>query len=335
MKFFTLLSFLSLTVLGALHSDNMIRAAIDIGMGGPKLHIAEVDLKTRKIIRTLHVQRYFVNFYEAPSQSADRQLHQAVMKQGLQAFKEAVVKAKEFKAEKIVAIGTAAFRFAANGKELADLIHQETAIPVHIVDQNLEGTLAFEAVLAQMDVDAEHLIVWDMGGGSIQFVLKKPDGSLSVHCEHHGVGAFTDFIIEKIQWRNILKHRTPNPMSADDIVLATAHAQHLFSQTVDAAFKDKIRESKTIVVGVGNAFGYGIAPKMKGKLPFTMEDLAQVVQNLAGKTDEDLGGGDYAFCEGSNAILALGFMRGLGIQKLHILKVNNADGALLHEPFWK
>jgi len=33
-----------------------IRAAIDIGMGGPKLQIAEVDTVTNKIVKTIHTQ---------------------------------------------------------------------------------------------------------------------------------------------------------------------------------------------------------------------------------------------------------------------------------------
>ncbi len=81
-------------------------------------------------------------------------------------------------------------------------------------------------------------------------------------------------------------------------------------------------------------FGYGIAAMVADKNPFCLDDLATVVHDLVGKTDADLGGGEFAFCEGSNTLLAFGFMRGLGIKQVDILNVNNADGAMIYEPFW-
>ena len=65
----------------------------------------------------------------------------------------------------------------------------------------------------------------------------------------------------------------------------------------------------------------------------SLDDIATVVQGLAGKTDADFGG-EFAFCEGSNTVLALGFMRNLDIQQIHVVNVNNADGAIVYQPFW-
>jgi hypothetical protein len=107
------------------------------------------------------------------------------------------------------------------------------------------------------------------------------------------------------------------------------------SQKVGVAFRNKMNDPHTTVVGTGSVFGFGISAMVDGKNPFSLEDLATAVESLPGKTDADLGGGDYAFCEGTNAILALGFMRGLHIPKMHILNSNNADGALVDRDFWK
>lgn len=57
------------------------RAAIDIGMGGPELQVAEVDPTTNKIVKMLHTQRYFVNFYEG---ICDNQLTPEIMEQGIE-----------------------------------------------------------------------------------------------------------------------------------------------------------------------------------------------------------------------------------------------------------
>ena len=99
-------------------------------------------------------------------------------------------------------------------------------------------------------------------------------------------------------------------------------------------FKQKICNPTTKVVGAGSVFGFGICEKV-GKNPFFIEDLEEVVLNLPGKNDEALGGDDFASVEGSNSILVLGYMQGLNINQLSLAKVNNADGALIHQPFWE
>lgn len=312
----------------------VIRAAIDIGMGGPKLQIAEVDLHTNKIVKTLYTQRYFVNFYDNVSKNADAQLTLNIMEEGLKAFKDAVETAKFFNPNDIVAIATASFRSAVNGIQFANDIQNATGIKVHIVDQNLEGKLAFQAVLSKIDVDDGKLVVWDVGGGSIQFITKASDGSYSIDCGEEGVGAFKDHIIENIQNRNTQYFKSPNPMTSQNIIQATAYARNL-AKKVDRVFKDKINISTTTIVGAGSVFGFGIAGLLSNKTTFSVEDLDIVVQTLAGKTDADLGGGDYAFCEGSNAVLVLGFMQTLNIKQMHIINVNNADGAMTYQPFWK
>lgn len=309
-----------------------IRAAIDIGMGGPKLQVAEVDLTTNKIVRVLHTQRYFVNFYDSMCQNDSKQISLDAMGQGLSAFKEAVKVAHSFNANDIVAIATASFRSASNGMEFANNIQQETGIKVHVIDQNLEGKLTFQAALSKVNTEPQNLVVWDIGGGSIQFISQTANGEYLVDCGEEGVGAFNDYIITHVQSRDIGECKTPNPMSSEDILQATTYAENL-SKEVNKVFKDKINQSNIKVIGAGNAFGYGIS-SMIGKDAFSLDDIEMVARKLAGKTDADLGGGEFAFCEASNVLLAYGFMLGLGIESIQVLQINNADGAIVYEPFW-
>jgi len=316
-----------------LFSTHVVRAAIDIGMGGPKLQVAEVDLTTNKVVKLLHSQKYFVNFYEGISKDEGNRLSVEMMAQGLEAFKSAVHVARSLQAEAIVAIATASFRAASNGLEFAQELQDETAIKVHIIDQHLEAKLAFQAVLSKVEIQPESLIVWDIGGGSIQFVGMATDDSDLVDCGKEGVGAFNEYIIGSIQSQNPKERKTPNPMSSSDILRAQAYARAL-SQKVNRAIRDKLKDPTTKVVGAGNAFGHGVAARV-GKNAFCLDDIAAVVQGLVGKTDADFGGGDFASSEGSAAVLAFGFMQGLGIEQLCVANVNNADGALIYEPFWE
>ena len=255
--------------------SSTIRAAIDVGSGGPKLRVAEVDLTTHRIARIIHIQEYPVPFQDALSRSDDRSLSSQVIHQGLESIKAAIATARSFEAEKIVILGASIFRNAANGEQFAHAIHTETCLPVHILDQDLEGKLAFQAALAHTSADTDNLVVWDLGGGSTQFI-----GADKIYKSQDASGPFRDYIIETIQGKSLKEHRTPN-LTREDAVLAEAHA-FVLSFKVDHVFQIKIRFPSTQVVGVGSSFGRGIAPLM-GKNHFTVGELALLTQSLIEK----------------------------------------------------
>ncbi len=324
---FILSVFVSFTLVAAA-SPIAVRAAIDLGTGGPKLQVAEVNLETGKIVKIVHTEQFFVNFHQSLRKNSH--FSEEIKAKGLEAFKKAIEKSRVFNPDGIVAVATAAFRHAKNGLEFAQEIQEETGIKVHVIDQLLEGTLPFLAVLAKIETAPQHLLVWDVGGRSIQFVGTDLEGICHIDGSNEGSGPFRDYIIEKIQGRSIDEYNSPNPISAVDVGQALAYGRYL-SEKVDPSFQNKIKATHSII-GVGSVFKS--ISKIVGKTSFTQEELAVVVNALINKTDEDLGGGDFACVEASNAILVLGFMEGLQIERLEIIHVNNADGALTHGPFW-
>lgn len=310
-----------------------IRAAIDVGSGGPKLRIAEVDPCSNKILKILHVKQYPVFFQDA-FRDGNRSLSERHMRQGLEAIKAAIGLAYAHHAEKIVLIGASAFRNASNGEMFARSIQLETGHVFHILDQLLEGKLAFQAALAQLDITPENLTVWDIGGGSTQMVTVTEEGSYLIDSNDEGSGPFRDFLIETLKGMNVKECRTPNPISIELAQRAEQHARSLALKVLPY-FKNKAQDPKNIIVGAGSLFGRGISRLMGGKTHISLEELSQATYSLMGKSDADLGGGDFACIEVSNPLLVLGLMKGLGIKELHLIDVNNADGALLYKPFWE
>jgi exopolyphosphatase / guanosine-5'-triphosphate,3'-diphosphate pyrophosphatase len=326
---FILSAMIGSTLAAAVQSPIAVRAAIDIGTGGPKLRVGEVNLETGKIVRILHTEQFFVNFHGSLAKSS--MFSEDVKARGHEAFQKAITKAKTFNPEGIIAVATAAFRDATNGLEFAQEIQEKNGIKVHVIDQKLEGELPFLAVLAKTNAKSEELLIWDIGGRSTQLVRAGADGFCHVEGRNEGSGLFKDYIIEKIQGRSIQECNSPNPLSAQDVNQAKAYARSL-AEKVDQAFK--IQQLARTVVGVGPVFGNGIA-KSVGKTTFTREELSAVVQEMINKNDEELSGDDFACVEASNAILALGFMEGLQIEEMQVIHVNNADGALIYQPFWR
>jgi exopolyphosphatase / guanosine-5'-triphosphate,3'-diphosphate pyrophosphatase len=314
-------------------SECVVRAAIDIGSGATKLKVAQVNVKTQKIEKILVNESFPVQYQEGLERSSDQTFNESLMKTGLEALKKSKKIAEKHHAEKVVAVATASFRKAANADAFIGRIQKETGIDVHIIDQDLEGALGFRATTAQLATLPQDIVVWDIGGGSFQFSTLNDRGDLVVHRGHDASIPFKNHVIKQIQKKNPDVTSTPNPLNHDELQEAESHARKV-SKKVDALFKKKIGKPSTKIIGIGNIFAYGIYPLLGEKSRFTPSELAQRVQHLKGKTDKDLGESAYVNVAVTNPILVLGFMRSLGIHEMDIIDVNNADGALLHPPFW-
>jgi len=314
--------------------DTVVRAAIDIGSGATKLRVAEVNLKTNKVEKILVNESFTVQYQEELSKSTDGKFNDRVMATGMEAIKKSKEIAMKYNAEKVIGVATASFRNASNADAFADKIFKETGVKIHIIDQELEGVLAFQATAANISFDPKDLIVWDIGGGSFQFTALDENGTIVVY---RGVDAsipFKNHIIQYIKFDNPDEITTPNPMTANQVLRAESYARYI-GLHVDQIFKDRIAcHPNTRVVGVGNIFAYGIYPLVGKKSTFTKNELANAITGLIGKKDKELGGGDYVNVAVTNPILVLGFMQSLSINQMDIMDINNADGALIFAPFW-
>ena len=257
-----------------------------------------------------------------------------IMDRGIRAIQAAIASVRSHHADGLVIVGTSVFRDAVNGKQYADRIQKETGVKVQIVDQELEGGLGFLAAAAHSRCGPQELIVWDIGGKTVQWSSKKANGCFHIAMNEQGSGYFRDHIITSIQGRRLEQFRTPNPISLQEANLTSAHAVCLADQ-LDPLIKSKMQTFGVQVVGVGSVFGRGILPWLGGNPHVTIQDLDKVVEGLIGLPDEALGGGDFACVEVSNALLVQGFMRHLKLDSIEILDVNLADGAMVYEPFWE
>lgn len=308
-------------------SSNVIRASIDIGSGATKLRVVEVDLTAKKILRVLESKSYAVPYQEQLSQNKDGNFDRKIMDQGLQALEDANAVAKKYNAEKVIGVATAAFRKAHNAQNYINEIYEKTGIKVHVIDQTLEGELAFQAVRAQFGYNPEKLIVWDIGGGSIQLTTVNNKGDYDIYQGHIASVPFKNHVISQIQQKDLKSVTTPNPFSVEDLLKAQSHAIKI-SRDVDTIFKQKMQDPSVEIVGVGNIFGYQISKIGSGD-KVNIDQILEATANLVDKTDIDVGGGDFANVYVTNTLLVLGFMEGLNISELHVADINPADGAFL------
>ncbi len=78
---------------------------------------------------------------------------------------------KNHSVNNIYGFATSAFRNAANGGELRDLIDQKTNIKINIISGDREAELIFKGVSSAIDIGFEPALVMDIGGGSVEFII--------------------------------------------------------------------------------------------------------------------------------------------------------------------
>lgn len=308
-----------------------IRAAIDIGSGSTKLRVALIDLDHNKIIRILENKQIAVPYQEVLSKSPDHTFTDEVMKQGLAAIQELKAAAMRDQATRVVAIATAAFRKAGNGEAFIDQIRRETGVKAYLIDQDREGELGFLAVEAVYDIDPSEMVVWDIGGGSLQLTAKEK--RWFVYRGHMASSTFKDLVIEKVLKEDPLKTTTPNPLGQENAQKAKLLAKEQANQ-VDAYFKEKIKNPKTEVIAIGSTFNHQIQPAVE-KSQFTGKDIDQAVKKYADKTDKEMPGDAYNDAFETGLILVSGYVEELQMAHVTILDVNNADGALFFPDYWQ
>jgi exopolyphosphatase/guanosine-5'-triphosphate,3'-diphosphate pyrophosphatase len=312
-----------------------MRAAIDIGSGATNLKVAKVDRDTNKIIAQIFEQSIAVPYQKHLEQSENSQFDPIVMQQGMEALQNLKKVADSYHVKKIVAVATAAFRKASNVNEFVKQIQQQTGIEVRIIDQDEEGILAFRAALALSPIQAEQAVVWDIGGGSMQLTTLTENGLYLVEKGKTASIPFKNAIIEQIKGANLQEMHSPNPLDPTQMQQALHLARNLAS-TTNPYIQAKIAHPQTHVLAVGSLFNFGIRPLVHNQTLVMQSELEQATNALTNKTDAELPGKSALAEVGvSNPLLVLGYMQGLHINRVEILNVNNADGALTYPAYWE
>jgi exopolyphosphatase/guanosine-5'-triphosphate,3'-diphosphate pyrophosphatase len=95
----------------------------------------------------------------------------APFERGLTALRNFNAYIKEHKADKVIAFATSAIRDAANGKQFAEQIKEETGIELGIIDGDREAELIYFGNRQALPLTKDISLIVDIGGGSTEFIL--------------------------------------------------------------------------------------------------------------------------------------------------------------------
>lgn len=333
MRYFYLLIAVLVITVASVHADIERRAAIDIGSGGTKVTIADVDQATNQIVQVILDTSYSVPYQASLDKSEDGTFDVETKKIGLNTFQEIKELATQHEVQKIVAIATSAFRKSNNAKQFIEEVKKQTQIKIEIIPQREEGEIAFFSALATGEYNPEEAVVWDIGTGSLQITALNSNNELTVYMgEQMGSVAFKNYIIATLQENDLEETISPNPMSEEDLKMADSYAR-AFARKTYPLIKQKIQNDGT-VIGIGRLFYHSIRPLASDGEVITRSALRKFIENALEKTDEELNN-PFAHVDVSNCILTLGIMKALHIQEIRPIETTTTRGLLISPSYWQ
>lgn len=299
--------------------------ALDIGSGTTKLKVAKVDVCKKRIKEVLLIREKPVGYKESLENSKNNEIDLETIEIGEKALLELVAAARDIGAEKVLAVATSAFRVASNGPAVLKKLSEKFHFDGRVISQEEEARLGFLAAASLSQQAPDEVIVWDIGGGSMQISSMGKEG-LDIFKGKMASVSFKNQLIQKLLKKNLSEMKSPNPIGSKNILEAVNLARES-AKLVGRKFAFDQRR----VLGIGGVHYYSVKGQLKPKEDFyNQNSLANYIAKVAEKTDAELGG-KYASTNVSNLILVLGFMQELGIKRVYPYKINLSDGVLLSQ----
>ena len=303
-------------------------AAMDFGSGATKALVVEVDICQKKLGKIVFQEHLALPLNESLEKSKDEKIPQKVAEEALPRLKEFIGKVHQHHPVKIMVVGTSVFRVAKNGQEIAQFFSDNLKLNVRVISQTEEAELGYYSVLSLGQVqDPEKLIVWDIGGGSMQmYTIDK--GQTQIFEGNLASVTYKNSILEKVQKKNSKKVFSPNPIGKkypQALELSKTHAL----ANVPEIFKKK--SDQAVWYGIGGVISYSVQGQVKqGANAFTQTELYNSFKERAKLRDQDIAS-EYRITDVSNMGLVLGYMQALGIQDLTTVKASLGQGLLFRD----
>lgn len=176
-------------------------ASIDIGTNTCNLSIAEYSesnkleflYKEKQAISLINTQ--FKN--DIISQDSIQKLTNVLIK-----YKQTI---DDLNTDKIIAVATSGVRNSANKKEVLKSIKDVIGINVIEIDGHTEAKFVYSGVKNAIKIGPEYILIIDIGGGSVEFIICNQNGILSTFSFDVGTS------------RLLSQHKFSDPLSNNDI----------------------------------------------------------------------------------------------------------------------
>jgi exopolyphosphatase/guanosine-5'-triphosphate,3'-diphosphate pyrophosphatase len=143
-------------------------ASIDIGTNTFRILVCE--LQDRELKR-LYVDRVITRL--GGGFSREGKITEEAGKRSLRALKNFARIIKRYKVEKIRAVATSVVRESQNGSRFLKKVEEKTGIKTEVISSEEEAKLTVDGVFKSVSVVTEYCVIFDIGGGSTEYVFVK------------------------------------------------------------------------------------------------------------------------------------------------------------------
>ena len=200
--------------------------SFDIGSGSSKAYAAEVDICKKKIRSVLFDKTTPIAFEEDLKKSKNNQLSHKIIEQAEKDLAPFLAEMKKLNLKMISGLATSTFRKANNGAEVIERLSKKLQISLFVIDQNQEAEIGYLSALSGVTSEAD-VIVWDIGGGSMQMITKVGNKTELYLGELASI-SFKNKVIQDLQKKDPQVISSPNPMgnqAKEAVALAKAAAE--------------------------------------------------------------------------------------------------------------
>lgn len=294
------------------------RAAWDLGSGSIKVKAAIVNICELKIVKILLDESQKANFKEDLERSKTKEFRESTRTDARRWMAKMKGQLKDLGIEKHLGVATQAFREASNAAQFLDAVNRELGINVKIITQQEEGQWGYNAAQTKLPRVGAKVLVWDIGGGSQQLVTPAVNGQILIVESKIASVSFKNWLLKELKRQGT----SPNPLTKVEIDLAVGQAE----KTGQILRTQLPPDFGTEAFGIGGVHSVSLVNRLK-KISYGREDLEKTLERSTGLTDAALKS-PYAATEITNLAFVLGMMKGLGLERVHSLKVSLTDGLL-------
>lgn len=259
----------------------MNHAVIDIGTN--TIILLVVKVKGKKVEEVLHDEAIITRLGQALTEN--HFFLSPAMDRTTATLQKFAETCEKFKVKKIVAVGTAACRIAANASVFINRVKKETGIKIQVISGDQEAEFAFASVWNDFGAKHKKIIVVDIGGGSTEIITgpmpKKqglPDNVISLHL---GSVRFTEQYI------------TRDPITQEEFARLQLAVKNAIADELDDFYpKDFDPTQYTLVATAGTATTLAAMDKKLTKYSskkiqgtkLTLDNLEKLIDELAAKS---------------------------------------------------
>jgi exopolyphosphatase / guanosine-5'-triphosphate,3'-diphosphate pyrophosphatase len=200
------------------YARSMRLGVLDVGSNTVHLLVVDAHPGARPIPTASHKSVLRLMRYLEPDGAISSEGVAAI----LTAVGGAAAAAREAGIEELLAFATSAIREAANGEQVLDLVEQDTGVRLQVLSGDDESRLTYLAVRRWFGWSAGRLLLFDIGGGSLEIaqgIDEVPDVARSLPL---GAG------------RSTIAFLPDDPPSTDQVAKLRAHARKVLAKALES-----------------------------------------------------------------------------------------------------